>query len=511
MRQLPALVIAIATAIAAILTPAAARADPVDITAAARSVARVVLIVEEDGEPTLVGHGSGFAVAPDIILTNAHVVEPARIDDTIRIGIVPPQGKGGWFGRVIAFAPKSDLALIKLTERGTLPPATFLSGAVGDGADVVAVGYPGNVDVAQGLNVGDIVSPTAPVKTRGSVSSGRSSKSFETILHTAPIGSGNSGGPLLDSCGRVIGANSFGTLSSEGDSEFYFAVSGREILRFLRASEITPRITALPCRSLADLDRAEAERATGERIMSDEEARALTAKQRAAAEKAERAALFAVMGERENRMAIALLAVLLAFAGGGAAIALHGRKRPRDARIAGGAAMFFVAAALAAWLARPGFAEIDIRAKQSVADAAAGSKAAPGRSEGEFTCTIDLARSRVITSGTDEMPLAWRADGCAGGNRQFALTGDGWSQITLSDTEDSATVARFDPLAGTYRADRYFLELDAMSKLRQEGERIAAPACGGGEDAARKLGEAQAALKALLPERPNERLHYECR
>ena len=55
---------------------------------------------------------------------------------------------------------------------GGKPPATLFTGAVADGSDVVAVGYPGNVDQAQGLDPSDLMSPTAPVKTRGAVSAG---------------------------------------------------------------------------------------------------------------------------------------------------------------------------------------------------------------------------------------------------------------------------------------------------------------------------------------------------
>ena len=80
-----------------------ARADPADIAAASRSVVRVVLIgTDEDGEPFLIGHGSGFAIGPGLILTNAHVVAPGREDETIRIGIVPPQGKSGSFATLLA-------------------------------------------------------------------------------------------------------------------------------------------------------------------------------------------------------------------------------------------------------------------------------------------------------------------------------------------------------------------------------------------------------------------------
>jgi hypothetical protein len=493
---------------------ATAHAEPADISAAARSVVRVVLVAEDNGEPTLVGHGSGFAVAPNVILTNAHVVEPARTEQDIRIGIVPSQGKGGWFGRIIAFAPMSDLALVRLTEEGSLPPATLFTGAVGDGADVFAVGYPGNVDLAQGLNVGDIVTPTSPVKTRGNVSAGRSSKSFETILHTAPIGAGNSGGPLLDPCGRVIGANSFGTLSSEGDSEFYFAVSVREILRFLRASDITPHTTGMACRSMADLDRAEAARLAGERFQSEEQAHARAAKQRAALEKAQQTALFEVIGERDAGMALAGLALVLALAAGGAAYVLNEKDRRRDARIAGGVAGALVLGAIAAWLLRPGFGDVDSRAKEwaeSGETKPGGATAGKSGEHGALVCTLDLARSRLTVSGATDLRLDWKAGGCANGDQQFGLDAKGWSKVTLSDADGSATVSRFDPASGSYDADRYLVDAATMASLRAAAKDQPAARCGGDEDAARKLGQAQAALVALLPETPNERLVYQCR
>ena len=510
LRYLLAALLALCTALAAPL----AHADPADITATSRSVVRVVLIADAEGEPSLVGHGSGFAVAPDIILTNAHVVEAAQQQDDIRIGVVPSQGKGGWFGRVIAFAPKSDLALVKLVERGSLPPVSMFTGPVDDGSAVVAVGYPGNVDVAQGLNVGDIVSPTSPVKTQGSVSAGRSSKSFETILHTAPIGAGNSGGPLLDPCGRVIGVNSFGTVSSDGDSEFYFAVSGQEVLRFLRASGITPRVTGIACRGLADLDREEAERLAGEKIDSDEAARTAAAQQHDNAEKAERTALFNVIAERENGLALAALALLLALASGGGAFVLYDRARAREAKFAGIAAGLLMIGAGAAWLLRPGFGQVDERAK-ALASAASAVKAVPGATgkhgSGEFICTIDLPRSRVTVSDTADVQLAWGKDGCANGKQQYAPGTDGWSLVSGPDADDAVTVSSFDPASASYRSRRYFLDLDTLAKFREGQKKLGAPACGSGEAGASRAAEAQAALTALLPSTPNERLVYDCR
>ena len=68
---------------------APAVADPGDIDAAARGVVRVVLIGDTGGEIAPVSHGSGFAVTPTRIVTNAHVIREALQDDTLRIGVVP--------------------------------------------------------------------------------------------------------------------------------------------------------------------------------------------------------------------------------------------------------------------------------------------------------------------------------------------------------------------------------------------------------------------------------------
>lgn len=492
-------------ALLAIIAASTAYADPADIAATSRSVVRVVLIGEEEGELGLVGHGSGVAVAPDTILTNAHVIEAAEEDDRIRIGIVPSQGKGGWFARVLAVSRGNDLALLKLTEPGSLPVATLFTGAVTDGEDVFAVGYPGGVDLAQGFSMNDMVTPATPVKTRGTVSAGRSSKQFDTILHTAPIGAGNSGGPLLDTCGRVIGVNSFGTLSDGSDSEFFFAVSMREIARFLLRSQVKAPTTGAPCRSIADADRAEAERLAGQREQSAAAERTAAAAQA----KAERQAQLEVIGERENGMALAGIALMLALVAGGSAFMLAQKERKRETWIAAALGALLTIGAAVAWMARPSLTEIDSRAAELVAKGDA-KAAAPTAASGELVCVLDTSRSRVTVSDTSDVPLTWSESGCVNQRSQYGLGTDGWSRVLVPNGEDTVTVASFDPATGAYRTDRYLLGIDDMARLRAQREKLVAPACGAGEKAARKLGADQAALTALLPATPNERLVYNC-
>src|SRR5690606_32019397 len=72
---LPARMLALAALM--LLVPSAALADPADIDAASRGVVRVV-IVEINGDQVVpVSHGTGFAVGPETVVTNAHVVAEA--------------------------------------------------------------------------------------------------------------------------------------------------------------------------------------------------------------------------------------------------------------------------------------------------------------------------------------------------------------------------------------------------------------------------------------------------
>ncbi len=512
LRRIAALTLFLVTLLA---TPLAA--DPADIAAAARSVVRVVLIAEGSDGVQLVGHGSGFVVAPGLVVTNAHVVAPLAEGEANRVGIVPSQGKTGYFAKVVAYSPANDLALVRLTEPGALVPAALFTGPVTDGEDVFAVGYPGNVDAAQGLESQDIMRPVTPVKTRGSVSAGRASKGgFDTILHTAPIGAGNSGGPLLDGCGRVIGANAFGTEAASGaDSEFYFAVSMREIARFLSQNGVKAQLTGEPCRSQADFATSESARLAGERASAADAARSAAAKSAAALERATRTAQLEVISERENRMALAGLALLLAMGCGGAAFWLAQQEgRARDRKVATIAAAALVVGAIAAWLSRPEIDSIEDRAAELAATAAptaaASSAAAAPAPEGALTCVFDAGRSRVTVSSTADVPIDWRADGCVNGRTQYGQANGGWTRVLVPGGEDTVTVARFDPASSSYRTDRYLLDAETMARARAERGKLTAPACGAGDDAVRAFSEAQARIEGMLPASPNERLSFNC-
>ena len=107
--------LAIFAALMALVAPGIALADPADIDAAARGVVRVVIIGADDDEIYPVSHGTGFAVAPDLIVTNAHVVRDAMSDEDLRIGIVPSGGGSAVYGQLVSVNARTDLALVRVT------------------------------------------------------------------------------------------------------------------------------------------------------------------------------------------------------------------------------------------------------------------------------------------------------------------------------------------------------------------------------------------------------------
>ena len=490
-----------------------AQADPADISAASRSVVRVVLAAKDGDKVAFVGHGSGFVVAPDKIVTNAHVVEIARQESSVVIGIIPSQGGTSYGGKIIAYSPGNDLALIQVLDGGRLPPMTVFGGPVGDGADVVAIGYPGSVDRAQGLDLDDLINPMSPVKTTGTVSGGRTTKQFDTILHTAPIASGNSGGPLIDNCGRVLGANSFGSISNGNDAEFGFAVSAREILNFLRKAGVKVATTATPCRSAAEISLEEQQREIAARAQVDA-ARDAEAEKRERAEAKLRTTISQdIIAARENRMATAaLILVLSLLAAGGAGVLMVQGKRNPAIGAAGGAGILLLAA-IFTFLSRPDFSEIDDRVAASLKENEPKSLPQPTSvgASGKYQCTINPQRSRITVSQQNEMPLEWADSGCVNGRTQYGRDGAKWSRIFVPNQEQTITISSFQPDRSEFTEERYLVGLDTMTKARAIRAKYGNRACTTDDKALADIEDMVKAIRAELPGQANERLVYECK
>lgn len=491
----------------ALALPATARAEQQDIAAAARGVVRVVIVATDGSEAYFVGHGSGFAVAPDKILTNAHVVELTREEKNLVIGVIPSEGTKSYGGRVIAYSPGNDLALIQL-EEGHLPVSTFYAGAVSDGQHVTAIGYPGTVDRAQGLGLKQMVEPLGTVKTTGTVSSGRASQSFDTVLHTAPLAAGNSGGPLVDDCGRALGVNSFGSVSDGNDAEFGFAVSWREVASFLRQAGVSSLHTIVPCRSMAEADAAEAALTQREAQQSEQSERTRADAREAAMDKARDTAEREVISARENAMAGAAVLLALAVLGLGAGGLFYSQQREKRATwfLAGGGLLLF--GALGLFFLKPSFSSVDERIKLPDDRTVTGNGAYAWA--GDNICRVDLDRSRLTISMPNDLAFNWAEGGCVNGDTQYVSSGTGWQRASVPEQGNFVTVSRFEPATGVLRVQRWLPDGGTMEKARAllDGQ----PIRGCGHDSAllAKIASFQSGLAPLLPAQPNERLVYHC-
>jgi S1-C subfamily serine protease len=167
------------------------------------------------------GLGSGFVVSDaGEIATNAHVVttgEGAAIRKAGEV-FVRFADRNQVSGRIVGFDPFSDVALVKVDPSGlTLRPLPL--GSVDDvavGAPVAAIGSPFGEE--RSLSVGVISATDRAIE---SLTGFQTSGALQT---DAAINSGNSGGPLLDADGRVLGINSQIRSSSGSGSGVGFAV-----------------------------------------------------------------------------------------------------------------------------------------------------------------------------------------------------------------------------------------------------------------------------------------------
>jgi len=325
----------------ALATPA--QAD--DISTAGRSVVRVVVVTFEDGEVVGFGHGSGFAVGPNRIVTNAHVVAGAGVPGvTAGIGVVPSEGSQAFRARVVTVDAARDLALIEV-EGGRFTPIPLFTGALDDGQAVAALGYPGNVDLATARSADDYITPLPPTRSVGIFSNARPINGIATLLHTANLARGHSGGPLLDQCGRVLGVNTLITRNENGDAPFAFAVANRELAAFLTAARQPFQSIGNECVAMADRLRSDQERATAEARAREAEA-ARREREAGAAREQDR---LAHQESRENRIALAALLLALApiaFSGAAALLATNQRRAAAPEKAIGASASRRAASAI---------------------------------------------------------------------------------------------------------------------------------------------------------------------
>jgi V8-like Glu-specific endopeptidase len=479
---------------------APARAD--DISVAGRSVVRVVVIAFQEGEVVDFGHGSGFAVAPNRIVTNAHVVQIAGDvpKDMMTIGVVPSEGAQAYRAHIVRVDPARDLALLELDE-GSLPPISLYTGPIDDGSPVAALGYPGNVDLATARSADDYITPLPPTRSVGIFSNVRPINGITTLLHTANIARGHSGGPLLDPCGRVLGVNTLITRNEEGDSPFAFAVANRELTAFLRDAHQPFQAVATECVSMTERLREDQNRSAAElqRREAEAAARAARSRERSLAE---------IQESRENRIGIAVLLLVLSLLAFGSGGILWIKNRQRPAIILGGSGVVLLLVSVVVFFTRPSLAGAE--AARAQAANLGTTPAAAATLAGHNVCRLVPERSRITVSSTEDVPLDWTDTGCVNQRTQYARNGDIWSRVLVPGSEQAVSVLEVKPASGEYVVTRYLLDAQAMERVRALRRNVDVKACTADPEARTVLADQLRDIGALLPRLPNERLVYRC-
>jgi putative serine protease PepD len=173
--------------------PAAANRAPESLAGVAKKVLPSVVTVHV---PNAIG--SGFVISQDgYIVTNDHVVEGS--DDTMTVsfndGSTAP-------ATVVGRDPESDIAVIKVSKPNLTPVQLGNSDSIAVGDPVLAFGSP--LALVNTVTAGIVSAVDRTIKA----GEGGTTRYYAAIQTDAAVNQGNSGGPLVDASGKVVGVNS---------------------------------------------------------------------------------------------------------------------------------------------------------------------------------------------------------------------------------------------------------------------------------------------------------------
>ena len=191
------------TPVAAVAAPDAALANNPVVVNTEPSVVKIRAIAPSCQK---VLEGSGFVLSPDRVMTNAHVVAGAN-------SVTVEASGNPYDATVVSYDPTVDIAILAVPN---LPagPLAFANAPVTSGTEAVVMGYPGGGGfVATPARIRELIELNGPDIYRGATIN------REVYTVRASVEQGNSGGPLIDLNGQVLGVV-FGAAVDDNDTGF---------------------------------------------------------------------------------------------------------------------------------------------------------------------------------------------------------------------------------------------------------------------------------------------------
>lgn len=171
----------------------------VNAVAVSREVAPATVLIYSSGE-TSYGYGTGFFIRSNgYIATNYHVVENA---DSISVSLYSGET---YSATLVGYSKNDDVAVLKIPGERYPTVSIGNSGALQVGQAAIVVGNPSGIDGAWTTTQGIISALDRPVGVESSVHEGVSIGAILMIQTDAAVNPGNSGGPLCNADGEVIG------------------------------------------------------------------------------------------------------------------------------------------------------------------------------------------------------------------------------------------------------------------------------------------------------------------
>ncbi len=181
---------------------------------------------------TELGGGTGFVVARDLVVTNHHVVNSAiasrKRGRHLRVGVQMKDGTWARQVQLLDYDEARDLALLRVDVPGDIPPVTLADDdAIQVGEPAISIGNPYGLD---------------HTLTDGIVSARRMYDGARWIQVSSPISPGNSGGPIFDAHGVVIGVSTRVATTEFRAQNLNLAIPSSDVKTFM---ERTPEVDTI--------------------------------------------------------------------------------------------------------------------------------------------------------------------------------------------------------------------------------------------------------------------------